>query len=253
MGEGVSELVGCWGGVGCCGDAVGCARKLEAGDLAASRRDELHARGSASMLGALRWVGLRTVPGAFRGTEEQTGANARASSWTGEPGAVLAQRGPGSSAIRLFLALGALLDARVDDIVDQASSEGSSHDWNFSAAPRFTLERHQLAQVICQARFSPVLRLQQQGEVASFQEEVRGRYPVFLPQHAMSVVITPQGVAQQDTGVQNYRFVDPDAGVALALGVDFVGIETRRYVAIEDVIERVREAVAIVERLIGRR
>jgi uncharacterized protein (TIGR04255 family) len=120
---------------------------------------------------------------------------------------------------------------------------------NLPAAPRFTLERHQLAQVISQVRFSPILRLQQQEEVAAFQEEVRGRYPGFLQEPAMGVVITPHGVVQQDTGAKNYRFVDPETGVVLVLGVDFVAIETRQYVAIEDVVERIRDAVAIVERL----
>jgi uncharacterized protein (TIGR04255 family) len=117
------------------------------------------------------------------------------------------------------------------------------------AASEFRLEQHQLAQVICQARFSPVLRLQQQGEVAAFQEEVRPQYPGFSHEPAMAVVITPQGVAQQDTGTKNYRFVDADAGVVLVLGVDFVAIEARRYVSIDDVVRRIREAVAIVERL----
>jgi uncharacterized protein (TIGR04255 family) len=119
---------------------------------------------------------------------------------------------------------------------------------NLSVAPRFTLERHQLAQVICQVRFSPVLRLNQQEEVVLFQEEVRERYPGFLLEPAVALMITPQGVVQQDTGTKIYRFLDPDASVVLVLGVDFVAIETREYVAIEDVIERVRDAVSLVER-----
>lgn len=120
---------------------------------------------------------------------------------------------------------------------------------NLPTAPEFTLERHQLAQAICQVRFSPVLRLQQQGEVAAFQEEVRPQYPGFFHEPAMAVVITPQGIAQQDTGTKNYRFVDADAGVVLVLGVDFVAIEARRYVSIDDVVRRIQDAVAIVERL----
>jgi len=119
---------------------------------------------------------------------------------------------------------------------------------NLSVAPRFTLERHQLAQVICQVRFSPVLRLHQQEEVAPFQEEVRARYSGFVLEPAVALIITPQGVVQQDSGTKNYRFVDLNAGVVLVLGVDFVAIETRDYVAIEDVIERTRDAVSLVER-----
>ena len=120
---------------------------------------------------------------------------------------------------------------------------------NLSVAPRFTLERHQLAQVICQVRFSPVLRLHQQEEIAPFQEEIREQYPGFSAEPAVALTITPQGVVQQDSGTRNYRFVDPDASVVLVLGVDFVAIETREYVAIEDVIERIRDAVSLVERL----
>jgi uncharacterized protein (TIGR04255 family) len=119
---------------------------------------------------------------------------------------------------------------------------------NLSAAPRFTLERHQLAQVICQVRFSPVLRLNQQEAITPFQEEVREQYPGFSVEPAVSLIITPQGIAQQDTGTKNYRFVDPAGSVALVLGMDFVAIETREYVAIEDVVERIRNAVSLVER-----
>src|ERR1039458_2183983 len=115
--------------------------------------------------------------------------------------------------------------------------------------PRFVLERHQIAQVICQVRFSPVLRLQQQTEVVPFQEEIRDRYPGFSAERAVGFLITPQGVVQQDTGAQNYRFIDQEHGVMLVLGTDFVAIETRSYVEIEDIVTRMTEAVELTARL----
>jgi uncharacterized protein (TIGR04255 family) len=116
-------------------------------------------------------------------------------------------------------------------------------------APKFTLEHHQIAQVICHVRFSPILRLQRQEEVARFQDEVRGRYPDFASEQARGFLITPQGVAQQDTGTKNYRFIDRESGIMLVLGTDFVAVETREYAAIEDVVSRVQEAVDTVARL----
>jgi uncharacterized protein (TIGR04255 family) len=116
-------------------------------------------------------------------------------------------------------------------------------------APRFTLEHHQIAQVICHVRFSPVLRLQRQEEIARFQDEVRDRYPDFASEQAVAFLITPQGVAQQDTGTKNYRFIDRESGVMLVLSTDFVAIETRDYVEIQDVAARIKDAVDIVARL----
>jgi uncharacterized protein (TIGR04255 family) len=116
-------------------------------------------------------------------------------------------------------------------------------------APSFALERHQLAQVICHVRFSPVLRLQRQEEVARFQDEVRDRYQDFASEQAVAFLITPQGVAQQDTGAKNYRFIDRESGVMLVLSTDFVAIETREYVEINDVVARIKDAVDIVARL----
>lgn len=115
--------------------------------------------------------------------------------------------------------------------------------------PRFTLEHHEIAQVICHVRFSSVLRLQRPDEVARFQDEVRARYPDFVSEQALALLITPQGVTQQDTGAKNYRFIDRQSGVMLVLGTDFVAIETRDYAEIDDVAGRIREAVAIVSRL----
>ena len=116
-------------------------------------------------------------------------------------------------------------------------------------APRFTLEQHQIAQVICHVRFSPVLRLQRPDEIARFQDEVRDRYPDFASEQAIAFLITPQGVSQQDTGAKNYRFIDRASGVMLVVSTDFVAIETRDYVAIDDVVSRIRHAVEIVARL----
>ena len=116
-------------------------------------------------------------------------------------------------------------------------------------APRFTLEHHQIAQVICHVRFSPVLRLQRQEEISRFQDEVRDRYPDFASEQAIAFLITPQGVAQQETGAKNYRFIDRESGVMLVLSTDFVAIETREYVEIHDVAARIKDALEIVVRL----
>lgn len=115
-------------------------------------------------------------------------------------------------------------------------------------APRFRLDRPQLAQVICQVRFSPVLRIRQDEAVIPFQEAVRGEYPRYARQEGMSMLITPGGVQQQPAPAPLHRFEDSAAGMTAILAPDFVALETTVFVDVDDFVGRVvRLAAAVAE------
>jgi uncharacterized protein (TIGR04255 family) len=117
------------------------------------------------------------------------------------------------------------------------------------AVAPFRLQNHQLAQVICQVRFSPVLRLGDLERVADFQDRVRSRYPQFARQIGLNVLVTPSGMAQQPQDQPIYRFGEPDGSVELVLGTDFVAIEARSYTSIEELEERILEGLRLVGEL----
>jgi uncharacterized protein (TIGR04255 family) len=117
------------------------------------------------------------------------------------------------------------------------------------AVAPFRLRNHQLAQVICQVRFSPVLRLGDQERIADFQDRIRTRYPQFVRQVGLNLLVTPNGVAQQPQDQPIYRFAEADGSVELVLGTDFVAIEARAYTSIEELEERTLEGLRLVGEL----
>jgi len=115
-------------------------------------------------------------------------------------------------------------------------------------APRFRLDRSQLAQVICQLRFSPVLRIRQDDAVIPFQEAVRTAYPRYARQEGVSLLITPGGVQPQPAQAPPlHRFQDSRGTLTVILATDFVALETTAFVGIDDFVGhvvRLAEAVA---------
>ncbi len=110
---------------------------------------------------------------------------------------------------------------------------------NIPPAPRFQLRKHQLAQVLCQIRFSTVLRISQDDAVIAFQEAIRQTYPRYAKQQGMAVLITPQGVQQQAAAAVQHRFDDSDGIFTAILAPDFVALETRQYADIDDFVSGV--------------
>jgi uncharacterized protein (TIGR04255 family) len=114
-------------------------------------------------------------------------------------------------------------------------------------APPFHLQNHQLAQVLCQIRFSTVLRINQDDAVIAFQEAIRQTYPRYAKQQAMAMLITPQGVQQQPAPAAQHRFDDSDGIFTAILTPDFVALETSRYADIDDFVSRVVALAETVE------
>lgn len=114
-------------------------------------------------------------------------------------------------------------------------------------APRFILEKHQIARVLCQVRFSPILRLREEDAVIAFQEAVRARYPDFQAQRGVALILTPEGVTEQKQPDPLWRFVNSEDHFALVLSPNFVALETSDYVDVDDLCDRLQEAVTLVQ------
>jgi uncharacterized protein (TIGR04255 family) len=113
--------------------------------------------------------------------------------------------------------------------------------------PPFQLENHQLAQVLCQIRFSPVLRIRQDDSVIGFQEAIRQTYPRYGKQQGMAMLITPEGVQPQAAPSVLHRFDDSDGVFTAILSPDFVALETNQYADIDDFVARVVALAQAVE------
>jgi uncharacterized protein (TIGR04255 family) len=118
---------------------------------------------------------------------------------------------------------------------------------NIPLAPPFRLENHQLAQVLCQIRFSAVLRIRQDDAVIAFQEAIRQAYPRYAKQQGLHVMITPDGVQQQTAPDSQHRFDDSDGVFNVVLAPEFVALETRQYTDIDDFAARVVALAEAVE------
>lgn len=105
-----------------------------------------------------------------------------------------------------------------------------------------------MAQVVCQVRFSPVLKIQRDDEVIPFQEAVRTDYPRYVKTEALSIMLTPAGVQQQQSAGRLHRFQDTTGAYTAVLAPDFVALETTGYVDIDDFAGRIAalaQAVAV--------
>jgi uncharacterized protein (TIGR04255 family) len=118
---------------------------------------------------------------------------------------------------------------------------------HLEASEPFILEKHQIAQTICQVRFSPVLRLRQEDAVIPFQEAIRDGYPDFRSEKPISVILTPEGASQQESPDRLWRFVSAQDRFTVVLTTSFVALETSRYVDVDDLCSRLRDALALVQ------
>ena len=128
--------------------------------------------------------------------------------------------------------------------------QGEHMDPLFGPPPaEVPLPRAPLERVLTQLRFSPILLLQKEDAVSSFQEQIRSAYPVSAPEGS-PLQIGP--ISLQMQGHTVWRFADKrgDAWTwRLSLSVDFLSLETRAYVSRADFVERLRIALEALDRV----
>lgn len=103
----------------------------------------------------------------------------------------------------------------------------------FSDSPAPHFERHQLAEVICQLRFSPILSIDTR-EPADFQETIRSLFPRYsvrkeqLPPKLVGVG-TPNAKLEPSAPINNYCFASADGNWKINLTKNYISLSTVAY------------------------
>lgn len=103
----------------------------------------------------------------------------------------------------------------------------------FDEMERYSYEKNQLLEVICNLRFPTILRIAAE-EPAEFQEAVRGEFPKYLvrqdqPGPKISGVGTPNPVLEKVKPVTNYNFISADGIWRLNLTQNFIALTCQKY------------------------
>ncbi|MBL7184654.1 MAG: TIGR04255 family protein [Anaerolineae bacterium] len=100
------------------------------------------------------------------------------------------------------------------------------------------LQRAPLAEVICQVRFPPVLRIASEQPFA-FQERVRERFPQLEVEQGVVVRMEPLGTSLPSAKPEPriFRFKSPDGHTAVSLALNFYALSTTSYTHWRDFLE----------------
>lgn len=106
------------------------------------------------------------------------------------------------------------------------------------------LEKSPLALVVAQVQFPAILSIQtDDARLASFQDEIRDRYPLLFLGQQFGFNVGPQGVEQQQVAAKVYQFADASRDWTVTLTLNSVGLEARNYTDYADFSERVLSLV----------
>ena len=99
---------------------------------------------------------------------------------------------------------------------------------NFPKQDDLPLGNPPLAEVICQVRFPPLLKIVEKLP-AEFQQQVRKRFPVFGVRNPISIEVNPNGIPVSGQLPNDFEFKTPDGQTTASLGVSFVALSTQHY------------------------
>jgi uncharacterized protein (TIGR04255 family) len=108
--------------------------------------------------------------------------------------------------------------------------------------PEVPFKNAPLVRVIAQVRFPPILSIEKQEFVGSFQEAIRDKYPILQPVRNQSFIFDPQGNVQTLTQIA-WQFIDLTGSWKVSLSPDFVALETTAYSSRSDFLERLEIVV----------
>jgi len=124
----------------------------------------------------------------------------------------------------------------------------------FGAPPeRVQLQRAPLERVLAQVQFPPVLKINEQGHIADFQEALRKDYP-FLQKdvgQSMTVQVNAGNVSVNPTEETIWRFFDQEKNWRVSLALRSVSIEVRRYSSRFDFLDRLQTVLTAVNETIS--
>jgi uncharacterized protein (TIGR04255 family) len=120
---------------------------------------------------------------------------------------------------------------------------------NFPAQPDVQLENAPLAEVVCQVRFPPILRISAE-EPTAFQERIRDSFPLVDLEHAFVFHVPGPGATDTPSAEPKatiYRFHTPDRRTTISLAADFFAVSTAAYSHWHDFARLLEMAHAAVE------
>lgn len=109
--------------------------------------------------------------------------------------------------------------------------------------------RAPLTLVLCQIRFSPILSLLDEAGVSGFQTALRNRYPELDSQRAANVAVSPNS-AQMSVSAPTWRLHSDEDSYEVSLAVDFVAIETPKYLHFGEFSDRLVETLDAIDRTV---
>ena len=111
----------------------------------------------------------------------------------------------------------------------------------FPSREDIRLQNAPLAEVICQVRFPPVLRIGSE-QPADFQERIRGRFPQLGIEQGMVVRMTPLEGAPPlaKPEPRTFRFKSPDGHTTVSLALNFYALSTTAYTHWADFLDHLQ-------------
>ena len=119
----------------------------------------------------------------------------------------------------------------------------------FDVVPEVPLSDPPIVRALIQLRFGPVLSIRNDDYIAGFQERIRTSYPQAAKAQTVQLLLGPEGVTQQ-AGESMWQFSGED-GWTLTLAAGFLAVDTTRYTARRELVERFRNAVDALTTLVG--
>ena len=115
---------------------------------------------------------------------------------------------------------------------------------HFTERPRVIYRENPLDEVITQARFSRILKLEQDIP-ADFQEGIKDKYPVLIQKESVSMDVMADEEIAKKTITPVYEFSSRDGNWTLVLSSEFLALTTKQYTRWEQFIERFDEALQL--------
>lgn len=100
------------------------------------------------------------------------------------------------------------------------------------------LVRAPLSLVVTQFRFAPIMKIEDQSYIASFQEQVRGEYPLLAREQLNLNVALGDGSQPVSNTRTIWRMTSIDGAWRLILSQEFVALETTDYLSRADFLDR---------------
>ncbi len=103
------------------------------------------------------------------------------------------------------------------------------------------LKNAPLIRAIAQVRFPPILSIEQEAFVGSFQEAIRAEYPILEPVKTQSLIVNADGASVTPTLQTTWCFWNTERTWRISLASSAVSIETTKYTSRTDFLARLED------------